>query len=444
MEKFLYRVPSQEVPVEIVKTPSRKRASDEIDMTDASKKAKNSLDDTLLQSNFYSPLNKDDNGDNISSTKKIFRTRKPRIPPITLHQKLSNPKATYDKIQSWASKPVYFKQSGDVRYIYATEKDDFTKIKEQLNLIKFQWTSHKAEDDMYKKLVLKGVDSSYTEEDVYDDIKRQFSAVSKVKQLSKTSEDGQHIPMGVYVVYFEWNTILSVPRKVIKFCCYHKVSWEYMRKSRKNSLRQCYNCQRFGHHSSECGLQNRCVKCVEHHKHGECKRIKGTDDPVCCNCGKNHPASYRGCVKAQEYLKNFKKPDQSHGKSDVKRNTENINGVGYSRQTNRKLTYSNVVKQTEQQKTPKPKTVINRSGLPKIGQHARGPSEVSFSGIHDTASLSDAQGFSFITNEIKSLFGVPFSVMMKTVSDFMPVYRSCTNTEQRKLLLIEFMCKISP
>lgn len=75
---------------------------------------------------------------------------------------------------------------------------------------------------------------------------------------------------------------------------------------------------------------------------------------------------------------------------------------------------------------------------------ARGPVGVSNSDCHNTEGFSDTRGFSFITSEIKSLFGVPFNVLMKTVSEFMPVYRACVDREQRKLLLIEFMCKISP
>lgn len=447
MDKFVVRAPGQRDNVVNDKTPSRKRSSEDSDPSSNAKKLKNTLDDTLLNSNYFSPLTTTDNDDQISSTKmRTLRTRKPRIPPITLHQKLVNPKSTYETIQSWAIKPVYFKQSGDIRYIYATDKDDFIKIKEQLNLIKFQWTSHKAEDDLYKKLVLKGIDKSYTEEEVYDDMKKQFSAVTKVKQLTKTTDDGKHIPIGVYVVYFEWNTILSVPQKIIKYCCYHKVTWEHMHKRKNNILMQCYNCQRFGHHSSECGLQNRCVKCVEHHKQGECKKIKGSDDPICCNCGKNHPANYRGCEKAKEYVNNTRKPNKDQkSKTRSASKQRQINGVGYSQQVNRRLTFRNVVMNKEQPKTPKSSFASNSNGLPTGSQPLRGPPGVSTFDMHNTESTNfGSQGFSFITNEIKSLFGVPFSVIMRTVSDFMPVYRACADHETKKLLLLEFMCKISP
>lgn len=224
LDKYLLKFPGQ-TRRETFSTLNGKRLIDDAETPDTAKRQRNTQNDPLMANNFFSPLNDNDNGDKTAPAFKTTRSRKPPIPLITLHQQLNNPKDTYEKIQSWASKPVYFKQSGDVRYIYATDKDVFIKIKQQLNLIKFHWTSHKAEDDLYKKLVLKGVDKSYTETEVYDDCKKQFNAVVKVKQLSKQGDDGHHIQMGGYVVYLEWNTILSVPKKIIKYCCHHKISW---------------------------------------------------------------------------------------------------------------------------------------------------------------------------------------------------------------------------
>lgn len=232
LDKYLLKFPGQ-TRRETFSTLNGKRLIDDAETPDTAKRQRNTQNDPLMANNFFSPLNDNDNGDKTAPAFKTTRSRKPPIPLITLHQQLNNPKDTYEKIQSWASKPVYFKQSGDVRYIYATDKDVFIKIKQQLNLIKFHWTSHKAEDDLYKKLVLKGVDKSYTETEVYDDCKKQFNAVVKVKQLSKQGDDGHHIQMGGYVVYLEWNTILSVPKKIIKYCYHHKISWEYMHKDRK-------------------------------------------------------------------------------------------------------------------------------------------------------------------------------------------------------------------
>lgn len=189
-----------------------------------SEKKQKSNHKTLLRSNYFSPLLHDD-GESIA--KDNIRQKEPFIPAIILHQELQNPKSTYDKIKSWAKNPVYFKQRGATRYIHATNKQDFIHIKTQLSEINFKWTSFKAEDDIPKKLILKGIDKTYTKDDVYENIKKQFNAVQKVKQLTKTSEDGTIQTLGVYLVYFQWNTRLSVPMKVIKYVCYHKIKWDH-------------------------------------------------------------------------------------------------------------------------------------------------------------------------------------------------------------------------
>lgn len=308
-------------------------------------------------------------------------------------------------------------------------------------------------------MILKGIDKSYT---VYDDLKKQLNSVVKVKQCSHMGEDGKHISIGKYMVYFEWNTILSVPQKIIRYCCHHKISWEYVRRNNRNPLKQCFNCQRFGHHSSECGLPTRCVKCVEQHKQGECKKIKGADEPACCNCGQSHPANYRGCVKAKDYLKNVRKPNNPRVTTSSKRKPGN-NGIAFSNVVNRKLTFSSVLKQSSQPKPPKtvkkdvtntsvpvnnmtprqPRKVNTRSGFSNQGQETRGTSGVSSNIDSVSGTLSGAQSFSFICDEIDALFGVSFDVLMDTVNAFVPVYRECNNTAQKKLLLLEFLCKIS-
>lgn len=84
-----------------------------------------------------------------------------------------------------------------------------------------------------------------------------------------------------------------------------------------------------------------------------------------------------------------------------------------------------------------------RNGTSGVIQHARGSAEVSVSVSFDTATFSSAQSFSFISNEINALFGVPFTVLMDTVNSFMPMYRKCNDVTQKKLLLLEFMCSIS-
>jgi len=61
---------------------------------------------------------------------------------------------------------------------------------------------------------------------------------------------------------------------------------------------QCKRYQRFGHTQRNCGYAPRCVACGGSHLFGGCSTPR--DQPVCCGCGENHTANYRGCVNWKE------------------------------------------------------------------------------------------------------------------------------------------------
>lgn len=57
---------------------------------------------------------------------------------------------------------------------------------------------------------------------------------------------------------------------------------------------QCFRCQKFNHSAKNCHAEPKCVKCGQNHLSVECK-FTINDKTICANCGKNHPASYKGC-----------------------------------------------------------------------------------------------------------------------------------------------------
>jgi hypothetical protein len=121
----------------------------------------------------------------------------------------------------------------------------------------------------------------------------------------------------VYLVHFVKDSIhfntLQHKHKVVDQLI---VNWDKIDPDRKRPT-QCKRCQRWGHSARNCGNNFRCIKCVENHEPGQCKRVKNenptttelssspstsmsTDTPVpstarCVNCKGNHPANFRGC-----------------------------------------------------------------------------------------------------------------------------------------------------
>ena len=60
------------------------------------------------------------------------------------------------------------------------------------------------------------------------------------------------------------------------------------------SVKQCYNCQSFGHSDKTCRSKQTCLICVENHSHKECPNREARK-PKCANCKWPHVASYKAC-----------------------------------------------------------------------------------------------------------------------------------------------------
>ena len=60
------------------------------------------------------------------------------------------------------------------------------------------------------------------------------------------------------------------------------------------SVRQCFNCQSFGHSAKNCRSKQKCLICGESHSHKGCLN-KEAKKPKCANCKGPHVASYKGC-----------------------------------------------------------------------------------------------------------------------------------------------------
>lgn len=102
----------------------------------------------------------------------------------------------------------------------------------------------------------------------------------------------------------------------------------HIRKFERKGITQCFNCQRYGHVSSNCSMPYRCVKCAGSHGPGKCAvPRKGdnnketlTTDPVtgqitrtvglpvkCANCGiDGHVASSDDCPRRAELLRKLR------------------------------------------------------------------------------------------------------------------------------------------
>jgi len=76
----------------------------------------------------------------------------------------------------------------------------------------------------------------------------------------------------------------------IRYLYHSRIYWEKFINSKK--ALQCYRCQAFGHTSSNCFKNPRCVKCAQSHLTSKC--VKSPKTPAkCCNCSGDYPEVFR-------------------------------------------------------------------------------------------------------------------------------------------------------
>lgn len=143
-----------------------------------------------------------------------------------------------------------------------------------------------------------------TPEELLTSLKSHNIPASKVSLLKNDKTDP------IFLVHFIKDVVnfftLSAQHSIIDNLV---IKWEKFKKSAKK-LTQCYNCQQYGHSSTNCGKQFKCVKCIDNHEPGQCSRKTREGSPQCCNCKMFHAANSKLCtffLNYKEKVNSFKK-----------------------------------------------------------------------------------------------------------------------------------------
>lgn len=177
--------------------------------------------------------------------------------------------------------------------IHPTTADDYRKIIKHLDEKKYPYHTFQLPQDKHLHVVIRGIPTSYTPEEVKEELEHQNYHPQAVFRMTK--RDKQPIPLILTLIpktehhIFQITNIFGL-----------SVRMESLKNTSKQN--QCRNCQKFGHGQQMCKAAPKCLKCGEDHHTTTCQKPR--DIPaVCANCRGAHPANYRGCPKHPNNIK---------------------------------------------------------------------------------------------------------------------------------------------
>ena len=160
-----------------------------------------------------------------------------------------------------------------------------------------------------KCLVVKGVHTDLTDVEFKEFLDLNKISYAKAERY-KSKRDGRILPMFQLEISDPAEAEALLSQNLM--CNVTGIVYKVEEFRQPVSVRQCFNCQCFGHSAQNCKSKQKCVICGENHSHKGCPK-KEVKQPKCANCSGPHVASYKGCP---EYKKQaFRQHVVNHQKS---------------------------------------------------------------------------------------------------------------------------------
>ena len=205
--------------------------------------------------------------------------------------------------------------------------------------------------DNFEKITIKGLPPSISVDEIKTELASRDYPIAHVRQIVKHSViNGKKTsdPLPVWVLTFTKTNTIQDKLRNLNALFHIKIRLEKYRGIQ--GVRQCYNCQGFGHVANLCNKRAKCVRCCENHKLTDCLN---TETLKCANCNDTHPASYRQCTSYKQATTAHYNRLQAKTNTTAQRNS--IPPIQQaapipppSRPTNRpNMTYSHIVQNTQ-------------------------------------------------------------------------------------------------
>lgn len=252
-----------------------------------------------MDENIYNSLSDDSEDELIDKpmeAEPIIQSKKPEQPNLKKKTKIITiENTTVEAVKAFLS-PILLQEAYQLIkkrdlciQLQCNSNEDKHKVILKLKEQKLSYYTYSENDTKTQIYVLKK-HHFVNPEDLLNTMKNHNIPATKITMLKNDKSDP------IYLVHFQKDEInffaLKTQHSTIDNLI---IKWEKFNKSSKR-LTQCHRCQQYGHSSINCGKQFQCVKCIENHEPGQCKRKTREGNPQCCNCKLDHAANSKLCT----------------------------------------------------------------------------------------------------------------------------------------------------
>ena len=269
--------------------------------------------------------------------------------------------------------------------IYTSNDADNQTVMAFLGEAQIPFFTHTKPGTHPKKIVVKAA-PYFTADEILSFLKNSTPHVQKVHKLraspGKTS--------GSFLVEFDKTQNLGDLRQIESLggvLC----KWQPYAKL---GATQCHNCLQFGHGSTLCFLESRCLRCAGNHHTQKCNtQIDSPASLKCANCHQNHAANFRGCPKyPQRPVQSAPAPQRQSNPRSLPNSTAVTGAISYSAMArnapNQPYATQFPALPTQASQQSHPSNTLNPSSAPQTNQPTNDFFEI-MEGVNTLNSLVD-------------------------------------------------------
>jgi hypothetical protein len=271
---------------------------------------------SFLSPNQFAVLSHSESDNEENGAPSQSNNRPTRIPPIVIYSYLNNHSSTFKQVNEKLTTSVGIKSKAIRLLLYMKSSHEYNILLTEIQAAKLAYHTYPLPKAIQPRLVLKGIPPNVPEEDIREELVAHDIQIVRISQITKMDKSTRTVltRYPIFVITFQPGTGM---RKVLQLrkLCHCIIRWEKLKSSRP--VRQCFNCQSFGHSSNFCGRPPKCVKCDQQHASKDCTK-SANSPPKCVNCGGEHPANFTGCPQYLQQLSHTQRinhPQQRQARS---------------------------------------------------------------------------------------------------------------------------------